>query len=315
MTDSDNKKKSLRQSKSKKQQIITETTAKITSKKDDVKKCKTQRKSLKLKPFSLSHIVTTGTQLQSSDAQSTEPLASSKKNLGLCPYSRGIVGARECLDTEKAIKASLETYKHETSKRKLIMEYSSPNTSHGNKNNKIGKRRRGKSSFNFIEFLELWKYCEETLGFTTSEIENGSMVRKANHSNTTSASKIYDIDKEQNATASISNKCMSTSIYNNHLHFSSSQPNAQYGRLYFPAMKKIIEFTNLSSDDIFIDIGHGIGNATLQCAFTVGCESRGVEIVPERCRIAEQFFDILSDCVDMVSREESGRVSSYFLSL
>lgn len=74
-------------------------------------------------------------------------------------------------------------------------------------------------------------------------------------------------------------------------------------------MKKIAEITRLAPGDIFLDIGHGIGNAALQCAFTIGCESRGVEIVPERCRIAEQFRDILFECVGVVATEEGGRVN------
>lgn len=65
--------------------------------------------------------------------------------------------------------------------------------------------------------------------------------------------------------------------------------------------------TNLKPEEIFLDIGHGIGNATLQAAFTIGCESRGIEIVPERCRIAEQFRDILLESVDIVANEEHGR--------
>jgi len=46
--------------------------------------------------------------------------------------------------------------------------------------------------------------------------------------------------------------------------------------------------------DYFYSICHGLGNAVVQTAFCVGCESRGVEVVPDRCRVAEQFQDLLT---------------------
>lgn len=47
----------------------------------------------------------------------------------------------------------------------------------------------------------------------------------------------------------------------------------------------------LHQDDVFLDIGHGIGNTCLQAAFTVGCEARGIEVVFSRNSIAEVFRD------------------------
>jgi len=65
----------------------------------------------------------------------------------------------------------------------------------------------------------------------------------------------------------------------------------------------------MTINDIFLDIGHGIGNATLQCAFTVGCESRGIEIVPERCRVAEQFHDIIFEHLYNPDSNDAWKVS------
>ena len=48
---------------------------------------------------------------------------------------------------------------------------------------------------------------------------------------------------------------------------------------------------NLTKDDVFLDIGHGIGNACLQAAFTAGCEARGIEVVRGRHSIAQVFRD------------------------
>lgn len=47
----------------------------------------------------------------------------------------------------------------------------------------------------------------------------------------------------------------------------------------------------LKADDIFLDIGHGIGNTCLQAAFTAGCEARGIEVVYGRNSVAEVFRD------------------------
>ena len=49
----------------------------------------------------------------------------------------------------------------------------------------------------------------------------------------------------------------------------------------------------LGQDDVFLDIGHGIGNTCLQAAFTIGCEARGIEVVFGRNSVAEVFKDNL----------------------
>ena len=46
-------------------------------------------------------------------------------------------------------------------------------------------------------------------------------------------------------------------------------------------------------DDVFLDIGHGIGNTCMHAAFTVGCEARGIEVVYSRNCIAAAFRDNL----------------------
>lgn len=45
----------------------------------------------------------------------------------------------------------------------------------------------------------------------------------------------------------------------------------------------------MKATDVFIDIGHGIGSAVLQAAFTRGCESRGIELMEDRNLFAEHF--------------------------
>jgi precorrin-6B methylase 2 len=46
------------------------------------------------------------------------------------------------------------------------------------------------------------------------------------------------------------------------------------------------EIMGLKSDQIFVDIGHGAGNAPLQAAYTIGCDARGLEIDVSRHTIA-----------------------------
>jgi hypothetical protein len=53
------------------------------------------------------------------------------------------------------------------------------------------------------------------------------------------------------------------------------------------------EILELSKEDTFLDIGHGIGNACIQAAFTFGCEARGIEVVYDRNSVAEVFRDNL----------------------
>ncbi|KAH8087716.1 hypothetical protein JL720_7036 [Aureococcus anophagefferens] len=57
---------------------------------------------------------------------------------------------------------------------------------------------------------------------------------------------------------------------------------AQYGRLFFGATRTVAELTNLKASEVFVDIGCGVGNATMQMACTVGCEARGIELMPDR---------------------------------
>jgi hypothetical protein len=59
-------------------------------------------------------------------------------------------------------------------------------------------------------------------------------------------------------------------------------------------MKKLMgEILLVRKEDVFLDIGHGIGNTCIQAAFTVGCEARGIEVVYGRNSVGEVFRDNL----------------------
>jgi hypothetical protein len=54
----------------------------------------------------------------------------------------------------------------------------------------------------------------------------------------------------------------------------------------------------LKKDEIFIDIGHGIGNAVLQAALTIGCNSRGLELNRDRFLLSKEFQNCAKEFLD-----------------
>jgi H3 lysine-79-specific histone-lysine N-methyltransferase len=60
-----------------------------------------------------------------------------------------------------------------------------------------------------------------------------------------------------------------------------------YGELLHPFISDIFERTKLTSDMVFVDLGSGVGNVTLQAALEKGCESWGCEMMENACNLAE----------------------------
>lgn len=116
-------------------------------------------------------------------------------------------------------------------------------------------------TYKHSEFLSMWHKCEELCGEGTDEIESTKRVRAANQ-------KMNPDDTD-------------------------GQLKAQYGRLLPLGMKRIMEILEMTKNDVFLDIGHGIGNTCLHAAFCVGCDARGIEVVSGRHSIAEVFRDQL----------------------
>lgn len=59
-----------------------------------------------------------------------------------------------------------------------------------------------------------------------------------------------------------------------------------YGELLPPLITNVFKKTRLSKDQVFIDLGSGIGNVVLQAALEVGCESCGIEMMKNPCEFA-----------------------------
>ncbi|PHH87145.1 hypothetical protein CDD83_9260 [Cordyceps sp. RAO-2017] len=61
-----------------------------------------------------------------------------------------------------------------------------------------------------------------------------------------------------------------------------------YGELLHPFISKIlVEQTSMTSDQVFVDLGSGVGNVCLQAALEIGCESWGCEVMDNACNLAE----------------------------
>ncbi|KAL1953076.1 hypothetical protein VTO42DRAFT_3614 [Malbranchea cinnamomea] len=60
-----------------------------------------------------------------------------------------------------------------------------------------------------------------------------------------------------------------------------------YGELLPRFISDIFKQTKLKSNQIFVDLGSGVGNVVLQAALEVGCESWGCEIMQNACDLAE----------------------------
>ena len=92
------------------------------------------------------------------------------------------------------------------------------------------------------------------------------------------------------STQSIEAQCSITRANKYFEGCNTKQKSAQYGRLLPQATKTVFsEFLELQPSDIFVDLGHGLGNAVMQAAYTHGCASRGIEVVKSRFDVSLAF--------------------------
>lgn len=64
-----------------------------------------------------------------------------------------------------------------------------------------------------------------------------------------------------------------------------------YGELLPPFVSRILTETGLKSNQVFVDLGSGVGNVVLQAALEFGCESWGCEIMHNACELAAKQAD------------------------
>ncbi|CAK7265574.1 Nucleosomal histone H3-Lys79 methylase [Sporothrix epigloea] len=61
-----------------------------------------------------------------------------------------------------------------------------------------------------------------------------------------------------------------------------------YGELLHPFVTDIlVDRLKMTSDQVFVDLGSGVGNVVLQAALEIGCESWGCEMMENACNLAE----------------------------
>lgn len=64
--------------------------------------------------------------------------------------------------------------------------------------------------------------------------------------------------------------------------------NNVYGELLPEFVTRVFKETELTSKSVFIDLGSGVGNCTLQAALEIGCESWGCEVMKTASELAER---------------------------
>jgi hypothetical protein len=117
--------------------------------------------------------------------------------------------------------------------------------------------RRGLKRMDEQDFETLWLRAEQALGTSIEDLEQRSSFRSAN-------TVVKPLDSEY-------------------------QRTAQYGRVETSACYTVLQQLELTADDTFLDIGHGIGNIVLMAAYLFHCHSRGVEVVRDRHHVAVKF--------------------------
>jgi H3 lysine-79-specific histone-lysine N-methyltransferase len=60
-----------------------------------------------------------------------------------------------------------------------------------------------------------------------------------------------------------------------------------YGELKPPFISEALAEAGLKSDQVFVDLGSGVGNVVLQAALEFGCESWGCEMMENACKLAD----------------------------
>lgn len=80
--------------------------------------------------------------------------------------------------------------------------------------------------------------------------------------------------------------CRTVSPRASQLRDYKSFSNNVYGELLPGFCTKIFNQTGLTKDSVFVDLGSGVGNVTLQAALEIGCESWGCEIMPLASELA-----------------------------
>lgn len=86
-------------------------------------------------------------------------------------------------------------------------------------------------------------------------------------------------------------------------------PNPHPGTTLF-SQKVFRDIMGLQPDSTFVDLGHGIGNTCLQASYTIGCDSKGVELVDARYFASEAYHRCLAKVANHKREHKVGLAGS-----
>ncbi|RAL68398.1 hypothetical protein DID88_007129 [Monilinia fructigena] len=135
-----------------------------------------------------------------------------------------------------------------------------------------------------LEFKDAVGVYNEALGTLT---RNGSLANNLDKKHSLS-SRLHGMVLKQVYDRAISPQVELVTKYKNGTDY-------VFGELHFSFISRILkEDTGMKADQVFVDLGSGVGNVVLQAALQIGCESWGCEIMPNCCKLASiqktEFF-------------------------
>ncbi|QSZ37179.1 hypothetical protein DSL72_009273 [Monilinia vaccinii-corymbosi] len=135
-----------------------------------------------------------------------------------------------------------------------------------------------------LEFKDAVGVYNEALGTLT---KNGSLAKNLDNKHALS-SRLHGMVLKQVYDRAISPQVELVTKYKNGTDY-------VFGELHFPFISRILtEDTGMKADQVFVDLGSGVGNVVIQAALQIGCESWGCEIMPNCCKLASiqktEFF-------------------------
>ncbi|EME47625.1 hypothetical protein DOTSEDRAFT_69543 [Dothistroma septosporum NZE10] len=142
-----------------------------------------------------------------------------------------------------------------------------------------GYRRRFNHAWNVESVEEFIENVEDFNGVVRGLVDAGSIRKELTSTNTLNLEWVKRV-LEQIYARTVSPKVETLRAYQN------GSDNV-YGELLPRFCSEIFRKTKLNYDQVFIDLGSGVGNVVLQAALEIGCESWGVEMMKNPCDLAE----------------------------
>ena len=126
---------------------------------------------------------------------------------------------------------------------------------------------------------EVTKVVDEYNSAVSQLLYNGAIANILDNSKSLH-SKLVDFILDQTYSRAVSPNLKS-------LHMYEAGTDNVYGELLPRFVSRILnKDVRMKSNQVFVDLGSGVGNVVLQAALEIGCESWGCEIMKEYCKVA-----------------------------